>query len=194
MLLSADMYRPFLPKKGDTPHVLVIGVNNVRHLKQTDQAAFIESTLKLVNKVRANGCSCGVFELPPASPFTWNDTLYNAALAHANDMLKQGYFSHTSKDGRKAADRIRQAGYTQVGFKTFTVGENIAEGQDGLKEVIADWFKSEGHCKNLMNPKFLELGLAQAGGYWVMEFGGRTIFSRTEQEQIKNGELKIEEK
>ena len=175
-----------VPVRGNT-----IGTRN---FTQADQAAFIESTLKIVNKVRAAGCSCGVTPMQPAGAFTWNDTLYNAALAHANDMSKQGYFSHVSKDGRKAADRIRQAGYSHEGYKTFIVGENIAEGQDDLKEVIGDWFKSEGHCRNLMNPKFMELGLAQAGGYWVMEFGGRTAFSMTELEQIKNGELKVENK
>jgi uncharacterized protein YkwD len=38
---------------------------------------------------------------------------------------------------------------------------------------MAEWFKSEGHCHNLMNPAFKEVGIVQYNDYWVQDFGGR---------------------
>ncbi|WP_158642889.1 CAP domain-containing protein [Mucilaginibacter ginsenosidivorax] len=149
--------------------------------------------LAIANKKRAVGCKCGIVEMGPAEPLSWNDSLFKAAYLHAADMAKLNYFSHISKDGRNATARIIKAGYNYQGFKSFVAGENIAEGQESLPEVFEDWFKSEGHCKNLMNPKFKEIGLAMVNGYWVMDFGGRVVFSEAEQEQIKKGDLKVAE-
>ncbi|CAF1546581.1 unnamed protein product, partial [Didymodactylos carnosus] len=103
------------------------------------------------------------------------------------DMAKRNYFSHTSKDGRSMEDRIVSAGYKFKGFKSFAIGENIAQGQQSIAEVMDGWFKSEGHCKNLMNPDFKEIGVAEYKSYWVQDFGSRTSFSAEQQKLIKSG-------
>lgn len=144
-----------------------------------------------INHTRAKGCTCGTTPMPPAPPLIWNDQLEKAAMGHARDMAKKNYFNHTSKDGRTMLDRISAAGYNRNGYKSFTIGENIAQGQQSIAEVMAGWFKSEGHCRNLMNPDFKEVGVAQYDTYWVQDFGGREQFSPEVQRMIKSGKYKL---
>ena len=51
-------------------------------------------------------------------------------------------------------------------------------GQPTAQAVVDGWLKSEGHCRNIMNPSFRELGVGYATGgsygkYWVQNFGAR---------------------
>ncbi len=154
-------------------------------------ADFKSEFLNTINKTRTKGCNCGDTYFPPAPALTWNDKLFNAATGHAKDMSKRNYFSHTSKDGRSMQDRIIAGGYTYKGFKSFAIGENIAQGQQSIAEVMDGWFKSEGHCKNLMNPDFKEIGVAEYKDYWVQDFGGRASFSAEQQKLIKSGKYKL---
>jgi uncharacterized protein YkwD len=54
------------------------------------------------------------------------------------------------------------------------VGENIAYGPKSAEEVVQGWLDSPGHCGNIMDPRFAEMGIAYAAGraskrglYWV---------------------------
>lgn len=152
---------------------------------------FKNEFLSRINSTRTKGCNCGDTYFPPATPLTWNDKLFDAATGHAKDMAKRTYFSHTSKDGRSMEDRIVFAGYKFKGFKSFAIGENIAQGQLNIAEVMDGWFKSEGHCKNLMNPDFKEVGVAEYNTYWVQDFGGRTSFTAEQQRLIKSGKYRL---
>ena len=94
-------------------------------------------------------------------------------MGHAVDMATQNYFSHTSLDGRSPWDRIDEAGYPHFG-----AGENIAAGQRTAEDVVTAWLNSPGHCRNIMNPSFDELGVGYAYDaastyqrYWVQNFG-----------------------
>jgi len=91
-------------------------------------------------------------------------------------------------------DRIVMAGYIFKGYRSFMVGENIAEGQMSIAQVMQGWIKSEGHCKNLMNPGFKEIGVAENNHYWVQDFGGRESFSAEQQRLIKSGKYRLIEK
>lgn len=123
--------------------------------------------------------------MPPAPPLVWNDTLERSARNHARDMDLHNYFSHTGRDGKDIEDRIVLNGYKFKGYRSFAVGENIAYGQHSIAEVSDGWFQSPGHCENLMNPAFKEIGVAQSGLYWVQDFGGRIPFSPEELKQMK---------
>ena len=165
------------------------------HCQQTESTPrFTREFLEYINRTRERGCNCGGEYMPPARPLVWNNVLEIAAMGHAQDMADRNYFSHTSKDGRTMEDRIALAGYTFKGYKDFAIGENIAMGQMSIPEVMQGWFKSPGHCKNLMNPQFKEVGVAQSGEYWVQDFGGRTPFSPEEQRMIKSGKYRLIEK
>ncbi|WP_158828530.1 CAP domain-containing protein [Mucilaginibacter lacusdianchii] len=161
--------------------------------KQPDTAAdnFRNEFLARINQVRQQGCKCGTTVMPPAPPLVWNEDLEKAAVGHARDMAKKNYFNHDSQDGRTMGDRIMQAGYKYDGYKSFVVGENIARGQKSIAEVSNGWFKSVGHCKNLMNPQFREVGVAKYKTYWVQDFGGREPFSDYEKRMIKSGRMII---
>ncbi|OOV15944.1 hypothetical protein BXU09_09160 [Deinococcus sp. LM3] len=131
--------------------------------------------LDLTNAARAQGRTCGATAYAAAPALTLNTQLGQAAQGHAADMAAQNYFSHTSKDGRTAGQRIAAAGYA---YRTW--GENIIAGQPTAQAAVDGWLKSEGHCKNIMNPNFRELGVGYAyksgtefGHYWVQNLGTR---------------------
>lgn len=124
--------------------------------------------LKLVNEVRTEGCNCGGRTMPAAPALTWNDDIAQAALNHSKDMDRKKFFNHTSSDGRKLNDR-----FAEVGYKWMAIAENIAWGQKDEEAVVKAWFESPGHCKNLMNPDYNEMGAAKSGIYWTMDFGAQ---------------------
>lgn len=148
---------------------------------------FKEEFLQRINAVRRTGCNCGTQRMAPAPPLVWNNQLEDAAEGHAKDMARKKYFSHESKDGRHIQDRIMNAGYNYKGYRSFAIAENIAYGQRSIEEVQNGWFKSPGHCKNLMNPDLKEVGVAEKNNYWVQDFGGRESFTPQQQQMIKKG-------
>jgi len=122
--------------------------------------------LAAVNAVRAEGATCGGERLAPAEPLIWDSRLEAAAVEHSADMAENAYFDHRGTDGADTGERVRRAGYDW-----WAVGENIARHQRTVGEVIADWVASPGHCRQLMDPRFQELGAAEANGYWTQVFG-----------------------
>ena len=125
--------------------------------------------LQLVNEVRARGARCGERSFGPAPPVKLSGTLANVALGHANDMAVHNYFEHQDLSGHSPADRVRAVGYQEK-----LVGENIAYGPKSADEVVQGWLDSPGHCENIMDPRFAEMGIAYAAGqaskhglYWV---------------------------
>ncbi|MCP4437802.1 MAG: CAP domain-containing protein [Aureispira sp.] len=121
--------------------------------------------IDLVNEVRTKGCKCGSKTMPPVGVLQWNSKLANAALKHSKAMEDKNFFAHKGKDGTKPSERVDAAGYAWR-----ACGENIAKGQRNEQEVMEGWLKSVGHCKNIMNPDFEELGVARSGEYWVQVF------------------------
>jgi uncharacterized protein YkwD len=125
--------------------------------------------LELVNQARANGARCGERSFGPAPPVKFSRLLANVAYDHAADMATQDYFEHKDPAGHTPADRVRAAGYREK-----LVGENIAYGPQSADEVVKGWMDSPGHCENIMDLRFGEMGVAFAAGhgdkgglYWV---------------------------
>jgi uncharacterized protein YkwD len=174
--------------------IIIVFAGHIAHGQQTvSTALFRKEFLEDINHIRQKGCNCGLKYMPPAPPLVWNDQLELAAMGHAQDMALHNYFSHTSLDGRDVSDRIKAVGYSFKGFRKFAIGENIAQGQESIAEVMAGWLKSAGHCKNLMNPDFKEVGIAFYNSYWVQDFGLREPFSPEMQKMIESGKYKIVE-
>ncbi|MBZ2205709.1 CAP domain-containing protein [Massilia soli] len=116
-----------------------------------------KAILDAVNDARAKARSCGTQRFPAARQVTWNGTLGDAALSHSRDMAAHRYFSHKGRDGQGAAERAVRAGY-----RWLRIGENIAAGQNSPAEVVAGWLSSPGHCANIMQGGFTEMGAAYA--------------------------------
>jgi uncharacterized protein YkwD len=121
--------------------------------------------LNLVNSYRASGCTCGTDHYPAVNPVVWNDTLETAAKVHSDDMNTKQYFSHTGSDGSNTGDRL-----TTLNYIYSTYGENIAEGYDNEESVMIGWIKSPGHCRNIMDASFTQMGVATNGKYWTQVF------------------------
>jgi uncharacterized protein YkwD len=115
--------------------------------------------LQLVNEVRADGTRCGARSFAPAPPLQESAALDRIAYEHAADMARHDYFEHIDLSGHSPADRVRASGYREK-----LVGENIAYGPTSAEEVVAGWLHSTGHCENLMDARFSEVGLARVSG------------------------------
>jgi len=124
--------------------------------------------LQLVNDIRMKGCNCGSTVMPAVSAVIWNDQLAKAAYDHSVEMNTQDYFSHTGLDGSGPGQRITAAGYNWTSY-----GENIAEGYSTEQIVMNAWLGSEGHCKNIMNGLFKDMGVGRDGNYWTQDFGSK---------------------
>lgn len=128
--------------------------------------------VELVNQARARGRKCGRERFAPTHPLTIARQLNKAAEAHARDMARKKYFEHRGSDGSEPRDRVKRTGY-----QWRLTGENIALGPESAEEVVAGWLASPGHCANIMEPRFSEIGVGVAAGkkrgqiYWVQEFG-----------------------
>ena len=129
--------------------------------------------LDLINTARAEPRQCGTQAFTATAPLSWNDTLAGAANSHTRNMANGNFFDHLDPDGRTPGDRAELAGYIAK-----NIGENIASGLDTPRKVVDGWLASPGHCANLMNPQFRELGAAyamdpksDAGIYWTGLFG-----------------------
>ncbi|HEX6569406.1 MAG TPA: CAP domain-containing protein [Acidimicrobiales bacterium] len=98
-----------------------------------------------------------------------DDRLTAAAQGHSDDMAANGYFSHTSLDGRTFVDRVEAAGYP----RSSAGGENIAQGQRTAREVHDGWMGSEGHRANILNCSFtaIGVGLNTSAWTWTQNFG-----------------------
>lgn len=135
---------------------------------------FQAALMARINQLRAAGASCGsAGSFAPTGMLGWNPLLTQAADGHSRDMAAQNYFAHTSLDGRSMADRVNATGYAWT-----RLGENIAAGYGSVDAVMNGWIASAGHCANLMNPNFSEVGVAcvSASGaayptYWTMNLG-----------------------
>lgn len=141
-------------------------------LPAPDQAG--REILAYVNAARAVPRSCGTQFFQAAAPLAWNEALGAAALAHSRDMAARRHMAHGGSDGSEVGMRATRAGY---GWRT--VGENIAAGQTSPREAVDGWIESPGHCANLMNPEFKEMGAGYAisrarmpgFAYWTQVFG-----------------------
>ncbi|KNZ32944.1 MAG: hypothetical protein AD742_08935 [Methylibium sp. NZG] len=136
---------------------------------------FASDVLARINQLRAAGASCGARgTFAPTTALTWAPLLTQAGEGHSRDMARLNYFSHTSADGRDLADRVNASGYLWN-----TIGENIAAGYATVDSVMDGWIASDGHCANLMNPSFTQVGVACVPGtatssyntYWTMDLG-----------------------
>jgi uncharacterized protein YkwD len=127
-----------------------------------DLARTAAEVTDLTNRERARA------GLPPLATDT---LLTRAAQAHSTDMVVRAFYSHTGPDGSQPWDRAASAGSTRR-----TIGENIACGQRSAAEVVEGWMNSPGHRANILNPKFVDIGIGSVASvdgiiYWSMELG-----------------------
>lgn len=121
----------------------------------TDTAS---SVLELTNNYRAQN---GVKAL------TLDSELCRVAQAKADDMAKNGYFSHTSPTYGSPSNML-----TSFGVSYRYMGENIAKGYTDARSVMNGWMNSQGHRENILNASFGKLGVGYnaTAKTWVQIF------------------------
>jgi len=136
------------------------------------RAAVSARVVELVNAARSKSRKCGSERFAAASPLDVSRQLNDAAAAHARDMVRRKFFEHRGSDGSQPKDRVLRSGY-----QPRLTGENIAYGPESAEEAVAGWLASPGHCANIMDSRFHDIGVGLATGrkrgqiYWVQTFG-----------------------
>jgi len=137
-----------------------------------EAAAVAARVLELVNAARAEARKCGTQRFDAAPPVTPSGTLTEVASLHSRDMAEHRSLDHRGSDGSAPAERVTRSGYSWRG-----TGENVAAGQRDADAVVAAWLESPGHCVNIMEPGFTEMGvafalapLADPSIYWTQVF------------------------
>lgn len=93
------------------------------------------------------------------SELAYNELLEQAAQLKAKDMAENGYFAHTSPDGKTPWYFINQSGY-----KYENAGENLAVNFVDSDDVHDAWMNSPTHRENILRDRFSEIGIATAEG------------------------------
>ncbi|MCL5433011.1 MAG: CvpA family protein [Patescibacteria group bacterium] len=105
--------------------------------------------LALVNKERkATNLNSLVFD----------DDLAKVARSHAEDMFKNGYFSHYSENGSSPFDRLSIASIDFV-----YAGENLALAPS-TELAMQGLMNSKGHRENILSPNFNKIGIGVVDG------------------------------
>jgi uncharacterized protein YkwD len=93
------------------------------------------------------------------APLQVTKSLDNMAVAHDNDMLTNGFFSHNG-EGTDFLGRVRR----HVRFRS--VGETIAwtSGRATPWTIVRLWLNSPPHRAELLDPIFRRIGLSDAVG------------------------------
>lgn len=133
--------------------------------------AIAQQVLALVNEARAAPRRCGAREFGAAPPLRLSDALSRAALEHSREMAAGAPFAHRSPRTGSPRHRVERAGYVPA-----IVGENIAAGSERVDDTVGGWLNSPGHCASIMDPRFVETGVAYAANadgdeiYWTQVF------------------------
>jgi uncharacterized protein YkwD len=108
-------------------------------------------------------------------PLIENAKLDAAATAKAQDIFAHQYFEHISPSGVDPGMLVKSFGYEYI-----VSGENLILGNFASEqEVVQDWMNSPGHRANILNNRFVDIGVAIVKGTYkgekvwvgVQEFG-----------------------
>ncbi len=92
-------------------------------------------------------------------PLALNGKLSEVAKKKAEDMIDRNYFAHKSPDGKMIWDMINRSEYPYL-----YVGENLAMNFTSADSVNKALMSSASHRKNILNPKYSDIGLAVVSG------------------------------
>lgn len=89
-------------------------------------------------------------------PLAYSRVLEQTITDHCADMYARDYFAHINPEGLRPADRA-----LNFGFCHRYVGENLAAGQPTLERVMTAWEESPDHNVNMLEPRYVYVGLAR---------------------------------
>ena len=88
-------------------------------------------------------------------------SLEAAADLHSRSMGTYGFFGHDSRDGSDFSKRVQRF-YDSKGYGIWSVGENLlwATPTIGAAEALELWMKSPAHRRNILTPRWREIGVS----------------------------------
>jgi uncharacterized protein YkwD len=95
-----------------------------------------------------------------------NALLDQAASSYSREMVREGFFSHTSPQGITLGERLIRVGFLR-GVGTFRFGEDLATGLGPVgapSAIVQAWMRSAEHRANILNGAFDEIGIGIAAG------------------------------
>lgn len=121
------------------------------------------------------------------SPLAFNRILYDAAGAHNQDMLLNGYYSSVSLDGRTLYDRVVKKGYlpTAAGESLGMIGFiNFIEPGEAVRLVFERMFADElkpgsSGNRNILNPELEEAGISFISGSMIVDGYNYNVYLAT---------------
>lgn len=105
--------------------------------------AYVDEVIRLINAERTK---------EGLNPITKSAVLTEAAQVRAKECVQ--VFSHTRPNGDDCFSII-----SEMGYSAYSLGENIAAGQQTPQAVMESWMNSSGHRDNILNPDFTEVGI-----------------------------------
>lgn len=168
-------------------NILLLSLFSTFIYSSTPSEEIINNYVSAINEARSETRSCGSYgTFEAANPIRWSNKLYKASKAHSIDMATNGQMTHTGS-GKKTdiasgffsqstvGDRVKYFDYKFKG-----IAENIGAGQKSYKDVVDAWMKSPGHCKNIMNPLYTEIGMSKEINnnakykiFWTLNLGAQ---------------------
>lgn len=129
-------------------------IKPVKDVKSASDEKFVKDFLNVINQKR---------EGANMQALSADDSLNNLARWKAQYMNKNNSFNHRLKDGTDMRKQVEDFGLEFSG----TWAENIAFSTDSFtaEDLFNQWYASEGHRQNMMNPKFTKIGIAVENGY-----------------------------
>ena len=120
-----------------------------------------------------------------------NPELIESAQLKANDMVTKGYFSHYTPEGNPPWYFIDENKYNYE-----VAGENLAMNFTAAQSVHSAFLASPSHRKNILDPRFEEVGFAIANGeidgkhtQVLVEFFGKPELPSAPPTSIVSGEI-----
>ncbi len=112
--------------------------------RYTDNAMTIQNQMALINEERQDKGLKALLE---------NKKLNDSACEKLEDMVEHSYWAHISPNGTRPWHWFKKVGYSYR-----YAGENLAYGQDNVKELISSWMESPTHRKNILSKQYKEQG------------------------------------
>ena len=114
-------------------------------------------------------------DTPRPAALRWNPKLAQAAARKAGTLALTRHLAHVGPDGSTVRDRVRA-----VGYRWERIAETLIAGPAHLDEALASWLVRPQDCQTLLDPHFVEFGLARVEAdhptdaprtYWVLVLG-----------------------
>ncbi|HUP66140.1 MAG TPA: CAP domain-containing protein [Thermoanaerobaculia bacterium] len=121
----------------------------------------VEAILAAINARRAS------HSLPPLRD---DFRLREAAEDRISDMIELAYWSHESPDGRSPFSWLSLRGY-----RFARAGENLAYGFQTPEILVDSWMESPGHRGNILEPGYVDAGVAIIEGSTTGRAPGHSI-------------------